>query len=141
MADIFSKAKRSEIMSRIRGTNTKVELKLKAVLEQLGFQYHPQGLQSADFANRKLKIVVYADGCFWHMCPLHGSIPKSNKDYWQPKLERNRRRDGERTMRLVKGGWRVVRVWEHTVMGLKEQELIDLMTGIFRLPYWKVIWI
>lgn len=59
------------------------------------------------------RLAVFVDGCFWHSCPLHGSMPKNNADWWQQKLEANRRRDGDADSSLVANGWSVFRVWEH----------------------------
>jgi DNA mismatch endonuclease (patch repair protein) len=59
------------------------------------------------------RIAVFVDGCFWHGCPLHGSTPRSNTEYWMPKLQRNRDRDCEAVQALAAAGWRSVRVWEH----------------------------
>lgn len=59
------------------------------------------------------RLAVFVDGCFWHRCPLHGTEPRTNTDYWLPKLERNQRRDRDTTARLTTAGWTVVRAWEH----------------------------
>ena len=67
----------------------------------------------ADVVFTRARVAVFVDGCFWHSCPLHGRIPKSNLDYWGPKLARNRTRDHEVNLALEGLGWKVVRVWEH----------------------------
>jgi DNA mismatch endonuclease, patch repair protein len=59
------------------------------------------------------RVAVYVDGCFWHSCPEHGSMPKANAAFWKRKLERNRQRDTETNAALRQSGWEVVRVWEH----------------------------
>jgi DNA mismatch endonuclease (patch repair protein) len=59
------------------------------------------------------RVAVFVDGCFWHRCPIHGSDPKANSDYWAPKLRRNVVRDRRVDQALEAAGWRVVRVWEH----------------------------
>lgn len=59
------------------------------------------------------KVAVLVDGCFWHGCPKHATYPKSNQDYWLPKLAENKDRDKRQSARLRKAGWRVIRVWEH----------------------------
>ncbi len=56
---------------------------------------------------------MFVDGCFWHGCPEHVTWPKSNADWWRAKIEKNRRRDAERTFLLIEAGWLVIRVWEH----------------------------
>jgi DNA mismatch endonuclease (patch repair protein) len=67
----------------------------------------------ADIVFTKVKLAVFVDGCFWHSCPSHGTIPTRNADYWLPKLTRNRARDTETNRRLLDDGWAVLRFWEH----------------------------
>jgi DNA mismatch endonuclease (patch repair protein) len=62
------------------------------------------------------RLAVFVDGCFWHACPLHGRKPGSNREYWVPKLRRNRRRDLEVSRRLRADGWSVLRIWEHRLI-------------------------
>lgn len=66
-----------------------------------------------DLIFTKAEVAVFVDGCFWHRCPLHGTVPKTNIAYWLPKLERNVERDARVTDALASSGWRVVRAWEH----------------------------
>lgn len=66
-----------------------------------------------DFVFPPKKIVVFVDGCFWHGCPLHGSIPKTKQEFWMKKLNRNMERDKEVNTILSERGWRVIRFWEH----------------------------
>jgi DNA mismatch endonuclease (patch repair protein) len=58
-------------------------------------------------------VVVNVDGCFWHACPVHGTVPKTNSAWWADKLSRTRERDKDTDRTLRKAGWKVVRVWEH----------------------------
>ena len=67
-----------------------------------------------DIVFTKKRIAVFIDGCFWHLCPIHGQIPATNADFWRQKLERNAQRAVEQTDALQRAGWTVVRVWEHT---------------------------
>lgn len=67
----------------------------------------------ADIVFGPARVAVFVDGCFWHCCPEHGSVPATNVDYWVPKLERNVERDEETNDLLKKEGWRVIRIWEH----------------------------
>jgi DNA mismatch endonuclease (patch repair protein) len=62
---------------------------------------------------RRARVAVFVDGCFWHGCPDHFRPPRTNADYWGPKVERNRARDRDTDDRLLVEGWTVVRVWEH----------------------------
>jgi DNA mismatch endonuclease (patch repair protein) len=67
----------------------------------------------ADLVFGPAKVAVYVDGCFWHSCPEHGTMPRSNEDFWQAKLARNQERDAAVNEALATAGWTVVRVWEH----------------------------
>ena len=66
-----------------------------------------------DLVFTSAKLAVFVDGCFWHGCPEHGSKPKKNTSYWNPKIARNVERDQEQNERLEQAGWRVLRFWEH----------------------------
>lgn len=117
MPDVFSKAKRSEVMSRIRGQGNK---DTEAVLAELfrmegitGWRRQSALVGRPDFAFRRQRVAVFVDGCFWHGCPKHSKVPASNHAFWQKKLSGNQARDRLVTRRLRKEGWRVVRVWEH----------------------------
>lgn len=68
---------------------------------------------SPDFVFREKRLVIFVDGCFWHGCELHRTIPATNSRMWAAKIERNRSRDREVNAKLTKLGWRVVRIWEH----------------------------
>lgn len=61
----------------------------------------------------RAQVAVFIDGCFWHRCPVHGTTPKRNTEWWNAKLDANVRRDRDTDTALVEEGWRVVRVWEH----------------------------
>ena len=119
MVDRVSKQKRSKIMSAIRSKNTKPELALRRALWAEGLRYRIHfGKEKIDVAFPSKKLAIFVDGCFWHSCPLHSHIPKSNQDYWIPKLKKNIERDKAKNERLKKSGWNVKRFWEH--------ELVDL---------------
>ncbi len=113
MADVHNKKTRSYNMSRIRGSETKAELKLRPFLNALGFTYQPKNIsEKPDFAHRKEKVAVFIDGCFWHKCPKHYIPPKQNADFWKKKIERNVLRDEKVNRSLRKKGWKVIRIWE-----------------------------
>ncbi len=116
MTDIFSKQKRSWIMSRIRGKDTKIEKLLQSEMKKAGikFKTHPKISGNPDFLVRE-KIVVFVDGCFWHGCPKHYRPPKSNGKFWLPKINKNMERDRKVTRQLRKTGYIVVRLWEHNL--------------------------
>ncbi|MFJ3141021.1 hypothetical protein ACIPJM_00940 [Streptomyces halstedii] len=70
--------------------------------------------RTADVLFTKYKVAVFVDGCYWHGCSTHRSIPATNRDFWVSKIEGNKSRDRETDSLLVEHGWFVVRVWEHT---------------------------
>lgn len=115
--DVFSPEKRSEIMSLVRSRNTKPELKVRSALHRLGYRFrvHRRDLSgSPDIVLPKYRTVVFVHGCFWHQhvgCKK-ATIPKTNHDKWQQKLERNVLRDQEAIMDLEAKGWKVVVLWE-----------------------------
>jgi DNA mismatch endonuclease (patch repair protein) len=112
--DKISKEKRSELMSAIRSKNTKPEVALRKTLFAKGCRYRIHyGALKIDIAFPKKKVAIFVDGCFWHGCPLHSHLPKSNKEYWVPKLTKNKIRDIETTKQLENEGWLVLRFWEH----------------------------
>ena len=115
---------RSRIMSRIRSRgNGTTEVPLARAMRSLGisgWRRHvrirtPSGHVRPDFVFRRERVVVMVQGCFWHSCPIHASVPKSNSGFWVSKLEANKRRDSLRSKELKKMGWEVVVVWEHQV--------------------------
>ena len=67
----------------------------------------------ADVVFPAAKVAVFVDGCFWHQCPEHATMPKRNNDFWAPKLRRNVERDQHVNRTLARAGWTVVRCWEH----------------------------
>ncbi len=120
MADVFSKSKRSEIMSAIRGKgNRTTEWRLRSRLVRSGikgWQVSTSSLTgSPDFAFSRAHLAVFVDGCFWHGCNRCRSIPTSNRNFWLKKIRSNRRRDTRVTNSLRAQGWSVLRFWEHDV--------------------------
>ncbi len=71
----------------------------------------------------RARVAVFVDGCFWHCCPVHGTSPKANADWWSAKLAANVRRDRDTDARLREEGWTVVRVWEHEDMAVAAEAI------------------
>jgi DNA mismatch endonuclease, patch repair protein len=114
LVDRITKEKRSKIMSAIHSKNTKPEIALRKVLWARGFRFRVQyGKEKIDIAFPSKNIAVFVDGCFWHGCPIHSHIPKSNEEYWLPKLKKNVVRDRQKNERLMAEGWAILRFWEH----------------------------
>ena len=116
---------RSQMMARIRSKNTKPEVLTRSAVQALGlrFRNHVDDLPGKpDLANKKRKWVIFVHGCFWHShkgCKL-ASSPKSNTDYWAPKLGRNQERDAEKIAALRAIGFRILIVWECEVRDTAE---------------------
>lgn len=118
--DIFSRKMRSRIMSSIRSTHTKPEKLLRLALRKVHLKYRLHyGKEKIDIAVPSKKLAIFVDGCFWHQCPYHSHLPKSNKKYWLPKLRKNKLRSKEKDKQLKRAGWKVVHVWEHELSDIK----------------------
>lgn len=102
-----------------RSRNTSPELAVRSLLHARGMRYRthfrpvPTLRRTADIVFTRRKIAVFIDGCFWHACPEHFVMPRSNPDYWIPKIEGNQRRDRETDAALAEARWTVLRFWEH----------------------------
>jgi DNA mismatch endonuclease, patch repair protein len=117
MPDVFTKAKRSEVMSRIRGRGNKdTEVALAVLLRRhgiTGWRRHPAMFGKPDFVFRRERVALFVDGCFWHGCPKHSNAPVNNSIFWKTKLTKNVLRDKHVNRQLRRAGWSVVRIWEH----------------------------
>ena len=117
MTDVFSKRKRSQVMAAVRGrANRSTELRLVRIFRKnriRGWRRHSSIAGNADFMFRERRLVVFVDGCFWHGCPKHLRMPKSNTKYWRRKIDCNRVRDTSVSKLLRQRGWTVLRIWEH----------------------------
>ena len=135
MTDHLSPHKRSWNMSRIRSKNTKPELIVRKVLHNSGIRYrlHAKNLPGKpDLSNKSKKFAIFVNGCFWHQhkgCK-RASTPKSNTDYWIPKLEKNVNRLRENLDRLNTMGYRIAVVWECEINELKNNKvLMEIISG------------
>jgi len=128
VSDVFTTAKRSKVMSRIRGHGNKdTELALICIFRKqhiTGWRRHQSVFGKPDFVFPKLKFAVFVDGCFWHSCPLHSNKPRNNAEFWEKKLTSNKLRDQLVTRTLRKAGWRVIRIWEHELTKKNEPRLV-----------------
>jgi len=117
--DRVSPRVRSQVMSSVRSTGTRLERGLAEALRKAKlrtFQTNPKDIEGRpDFVFRKSCVAVFVDSCFWHGCRWHCRMPAANADYWRAKIARNRQRDKRVTRLLRRRNWRVVRVWEHTI--------------------------
>ncbi|MDR1104854.1 MAG: DNA mismatch endonuclease Vsr [Treponema sp.] len=118
MPDQFDQQKRSEIMAKVHSTDTTPEIRVRTVLEEMGYTFF---LENNDLPGKPDMIlpdydtVVFVHGCFWHGCPVcrHAKIrPKENAEYWNKKLDRTIERDKENKIRLEQLGYKVLIIWE-----------------------------
>ena len=152
MPDVFTKTKRSDVMSRIRGSGNKAtELRLIQIFRANGitgwrrqqlirFNLQPStsNLERSklsvgrstfsrrvrpDFVFPRLHVAVFVDGCFWHGCPRHATWPKIRAAFWKAKIQGNRTRDRLVGRQLRWLDWRVVRIWEHELRRRNEAKL------------------
>lgn len=107
-------------MKANRRTDTNPERRLRALLHARGLRFRKDHrLQVDEFHVRAdivflgAKVAVFVDGCFWHSCPSHATVPKANRTFWVDKLKRTVERDRNVDARLSADGWTVVHVWEH----------------------------
>jgi DNA mismatch endonuclease, patch repair protein len=118
MADVFTRAKRSEVMSRIRARgNRDTELRLISIFRKhhiCGWRRNRRVFGNPDFVFPREKLAVFVDGCFWHRHPgcRFAYTPKSRLEFWQRKFDSNVTRDKIVTRKLRNTGWRTLRVWE-----------------------------
>lgn len=106
-------------MQANRGRDTAAELAVRRLVHASGLRYfvnarpEPCLRRTADLLFTRARVAVFVDGCFWHGCPEHFSMPATNVEYWSNKIARNRSRDVDTTNRLEVRGWLVLRFWEH----------------------------
>lgn len=116
MVDIFTREKRSAIMSSIKSKNTKPEMAVRRQVFAAGFRYrlHHRNLPGKpDLVLARYNIVVFVHGCFWHghECQ-NGRLPKTNREFWKKKITKNIENDLRATKILRSSGWKVVTIWE-----------------------------
>ena len=150
MPDVFTKAKRSEVMSRIRsrgnrdtelalaellrrhritGWRTQVEIRARAALPRgpnntAAQQRRPTFRVRPDFVFKEARLALFVDGCFWHGCPKHATKPRNNSAFWRRKFAANKARDRLVNRALRIANWTVLRVWEHELARKNEARLL-----------------
>jgi len=117
MTDLFSKEKRSWIMSRVKGRDTKPEILVRSIIHRMGFRFclHRRDLPgNPDIVLPRYGKVIFVHGCFWHghkRCPRSGR-PSTRREFWDKKLDNNIERDKRFRRELKRMGWNVLVVWE-----------------------------
>lgn len=137
MADILSPSERSRLMSRIRGRDTCLEIRVRKALYRLGFRYR-LGRRDVpgkpDLVLARYRAAIFIHGCFWHGhdCELF-RLPKTRRRFWSRKIEGNRARDQTVAVQIAAMGWRRCVVWECSVRGLGD-DAVD--TVAWRIADW-----
>jgi len=141
MADIYTKQKRSEIMSKISGKGTKPEILVRKFLFANGFRYRKNDKRypgKPDIVLPKYKTVVFVHGCFWHghNCPA-GKLPETRKEFWSNKIRENIERDKRNTSELKKLGWYVVIIWQCEIKNkdIRNKTLKKLINTLHNIVY------
>lgn len=136
MTDAISRERRSALMSRIRGSDTKPEIAVRRGLHRAGFRFrlHQRNLLGRpDLVLAKYRAVLFVHGCFWHHhtgCRL-AYRPKSQTKFWEEKFRQNRARDRRVERDLLRAGWRVLLVWECAL-----RKVPDRVTALNQIKRW-----
>ena len=137
MADTFTKEKRSQIMRAVKSKGNKsTEVKLVYLFKKykiIGWRRNYKLFGNPDFVFPQKKIAVFADGCFWHGHSCRKIKPVDNRQYWDSKIKRNKKRDLFVNSILTTKGWRVIRIWECQI---KKEKLSKIIIAMFNgMPY------
>lgn len=116
-------------MKRMPRSGSKPEMALRKELFHRGLRFRVNFRKipgSPDIAFTRARIAVFVDGCFWHGCSIHGTLPKNNREWWRGKLEGNRARDMRKDSELREMGWLPIHYWEHDDMEEVADEIEEL---------------
>jgi DNA mismatch endonuclease (patch repair protein) len=114
-----SSAATRKTMQGNRNRDTTAEINVRRLVHAQGLRYRVNARPEADLRCTadllfpRARVAVFVDGCYWHGCPQHFTMPATNTAYWKRKIGRNQERDGETTAKLEERGWTVLRFWEH----------------------------
>lgn len=135
MTDVFTSEKRSEVMSKIKNRNTKIELMVGEWLSSFEYKFSLNDKScpgTPDIVLHDLKTAIFINGCFWHAhknCKYF-IIPKTRTEFWENKLMGNAERDRKKVMELEKLGWKVITLWECELENDTTGRLIQLLEEI-----------
>lgn len=121
---------RSKIMSKIRSKGSKIEDLVSKYLWHEGFRFKKNTASlfgKPDLSLKKYKVVIFIDSCFWHGCSEHFKAPKNNQEYWQNKIDYNKKRDEEVNNYYIDKEWKIIRIWEHN---LKKKNFLETLDQI-----------
>lgn len=133
-----SPAARKRMQATAQGGNWS-ERRLRSALHIKGIRFRNHyrlatlPRRSIDVALVGAKIAIFIDGCFWHGCPRHGTMPKSNRAWWKTKINTNQIRDRDTNIKLRQAGWKVIRVWEHQPVDAVVLRIIRMRSAVPRI--------
>jgi len=133
--DIVSSDKRSEMMSRIRGQDTKPEILVRSLLHRLGYRFRLHGRDlpgTPDIILPRHKKIIFVHGCFWHRhegCK-DATIPKTRTEWWLDKLNKNGERDKKNLENLQSSGWKVITIFECEIESKSQEVIISKLSKI-----------
>ncbi|GIF43027.1 T/G mismatch-specific endonuclease [Actinoplanes xinjiangensis] len=122
------------------GRDTKPELALRRAVHSRGLRYFVNRRpikvvrRTADLVFPRIRLAVFLDGCFWHGCPTHHTVAKTNAGFWAEKVATNRRRDLETNIKLTEAGWTVLRIWEHEAVEQAADRIVESVADLRRPP-------
>lgn len=133
MVDNLAQEKRSRIMASIHGKNTRPEVMIRKLLFAAGKRYriHDRSVFGIpDISNKRKKLAIFIDGCFWHGCDKCYRQPTTNTDFWKEKVARNKSRRNMVKEKLAAENWKVLEFWEHEVLGSPEEVVGIILEAI-----------
>lgn len=136
MADTITPERRSEIMSHIKSKDTSIELMVRRYLFALGYRYRVNYKAlpgKPDIVFTKQKVAIFIHGCYWHghdCGSRYAHTSKSNKEYWEPKIQRTQQRDQEHIKDIEVAGWKVIVLWECQLKNYFDQSIDNLVNAI-----------
>ncbi|MBP1157670.1 MULTISPECIES: very short patch repair endonuclease [unclassified Paenibacillus] len=134
MVDFVDRVTRSRMMQKVKSIS-KLEEMISKELWRRGLRMRRNVLDlygKPDFSLKKYKIAIFIDSCFWHSCEQHGTVPQSNTQFWETKLNRNKLRDQEVTQYYVDKGWNILRIWEHELKQDWEGAINKIVTFVLQ---------
>ena len=140
MADSLTKEKRSWNMSRIRGKDTKIEVKVRKYLFSKGFRYRKNVATlpgKPDIVLPKYNTVIFIHGCYWHRHPgcKYSYTPKTNIEFWEKKFSENMANDEKNRLKLDASGWTVITLWECDIKRNFEATMDTLLDQLHNMTY------
>ncbi|MEF2968617.1 very short patch repair endonuclease [Paenibacillus sp. M1] len=135
--DSFSKEKRSQIMSNVKSKNTTPELIVRRLLHRMGYRFRlhrPDLPGKPDIVLPKYKKVIFINGCFWHgheNCKK-SQLPKTNREFWQSKIRKNKSRDEKSINKLLEMGWQCLVIWDCQIKKKDIEKLVIILEGFMK---------